>query len=103
MLNFGLILLLSQFVITPIPGWNGDLYWDAASNAASYNIYKGQIGGPYILVNSDPITALTFKDTSWTMGDCYVATAINSSGIESLHSNEVCIEQDPPGQLRFAP
>jgi len=101
--KLGLILLLSQFVITPTPGWDGDLFWDAAPNAASYNLYKGQTGGPYIMVNSNPITALTFRDASWAMGDCYVATAVGSSGLESLHSNEVCIEQDPPAQLRFNP
>ena len=69
------------------------LSWIAStSSVAGYNVYRGAVtGGPYTKINSSLITALTFTDTAVQSGTTYyyVATAVDSSGSESVNSNEV--------------
>jgi fibronectin type 3 domain-containing protein len=69
------------------------LGWTASTSTVSgYNIYRGTIsGGPYVKVNSSLITTLAYTDTTVQSGTTYfyVATAVDSSGNESVNSNEV--------------
>ena len=71
------------------------LSWVASADAvAGYNIYKGtnppgnEGATP---INTSLITLTTFTDTSVVAGQKvdYVVTAVSSSGVESVHSNEV--------------
>lgn len=86
-----------------IASWNGDLFWDASpSSVAGYNIYKGSSGGPYSKVNSGLILGLSTNDSSGVANDCYVATAVAGSGLESVFSEEMCIvAPQPPLFLRI--
>lgn len=67
--------------------------WTAStSTVAGYNIYRGlTTGGPYTLLNSSPVNALTFTDSTVVAGQTYfyVVTAVDSSGTESVNSAEV--------------
>ncbi|MGH9511234.1 MAG: choice-of-anchor D domain-containing protein [Terriglobales bacterium] len=69
------------------------LSWSADSSAvAGYNVYRGtQTGGPYGKLNSAPSATTTYGDTAVSSGQTYfyVTTAVDSSGAESTHSNEV--------------
>ena len=59
---------------------------------AGYNIYRGTVsGGPYTKINSSLITILTYTDSTVQSGITYyyVATAVDSSGDESVNSDEV--------------
>jgi len=59
---------------------------------AGYNVYRGTVsGGPYTKINSSLITGLTYSDSTVVNGTeyYYVATAVDSSGDESVNSNEV--------------
>jgi fibronectin type 3 domain-containing protein len=68
------------------------LSWTASiSPVTGYNVYRGtQTGGPYTLLNTDTVTADTFTDATVVSGQTYfyVVTAVNSSGVESVFSNE---------------
>jgi HYDIN/CFA65/VesB-like, Ig-like domain/Abnormal spindle-like microcephaly-assoc'd, ASPM-SPD-2-Hydin len=70
------------------------LTWNpsTSSNVVGYNLYRGSVpGGPYTKLNSalDPGTSDT--DTAVQSGQTYyyVVTAVDSSGTESLFSNQV--------------
>jgi len=69
------------------------LTWVAStSSVAGYNVYRGTVsGGPYTKINSSLITGLTYSDSTVVNGTeyYYVATAVDSSGDESVNSNEV--------------
>jgi hypothetical protein len=69
------------------------LSWqNSTSIVIGYNIYRGTSnGGPYIKINSSPITTLSYTDSSVTSGDTYyyVSTAVDSAGVESVYSNQV--------------
>ena len=59
-----------------------------------YNVYRGtQSGGPYTRLNSSPVPATTYTDTTVLAGRAYsyVVTAVDSSNVESVYSNEVSI------------
>ena len=70
-----------------------DLSWGASSssNVQGYNVYRaGVSGGPYAaVVSANPGT--TFIDGSVQPGQTYyyVVTAVDTSGTESVHSNQV--------------
>lgn len=68
------------------------LSWVASTSAiAGYYVYRGNAsGGPYVKMNSSPIGATTFTDTAVASGQTYyyVVTAVDSNGVESIHSNE---------------
>jgi fibronectin type 3 domain-containing protein len=83
------------------------LSWTASVDAvAGYNVYRGtnppgnEGATP---INTSLITATTFTDTGVTAGEKvdYVVTAVSSSGVESVHSNEVSavIPIAPPTSL----
>jgi len=70
------------------------LSWTASTslNIAGYHIYRSTTsGGPYTLVNpQNLISGTTYTDTSVQAGATYfyVATSVDSSGNESVYSNE---------------
>ena len=68
------------------------LTWDASTSTVSgYNVYRGTVsGGPYTLINSGLVTTLSYTDSTVQSGTTYyyVTTAVDSSGNESVNSNE---------------
>jgi hypothetical protein len=69
------------------------LTWNASTspNVTGYNAYRGTVsGGPYTRLNAQLIPALTYQDTTVQAGVTYyyVATAVDSTGAESVDSNE---------------
>ena len=70
------------------------LTWIAStsSNVAGYNVYRGAAsGGPYATkVNSSLVTGLGYIDTTVLAGQTYyyVATSVDTSGNESVPSNQ---------------
>ena len=77
--------------VQPASPHSVDLSWDASpSQVVGYNLYRGtQAAGPYGKLNSSLIAGLTFVDTSVQSGNTYyyVATAVDSSQVESGYSN----------------
>jgi hypothetical protein len=69
------------------------LSWTAStSTVAGYNVYRGTVsGGPYSKINSSLVTTLSYTDSTVQSGTTYyyVTTAVDSSGDESVYSNEV--------------
>jgi hypothetical protein len=69
------------------------LTWNAsASTVAGYNVYRGTVsGGPYAKINSSLVAALNYTDSTVQSGTTYyyVTTAVDSSGNESVFSNQV--------------
>ena len=67
--------------------------WTASSSAVTgYNVYRAtQSGGPYTMLNSGLISGTTFVDSTVVSGATYyyVATAVDSSGVESAFSNQI--------------
>jgi hypothetical protein len=63
----------------------------ASANVAGYNVYRASVsGGPYTQINSVLAMATTYVDAPVPAGGVYyyVVTAVDSSGNESLPSNE---------------
>jgi fibronectin type 3 domain-containing protein len=69
------------------------LTWDAStSTVAGYNVYSSTVsGGPYTKINSSLVGALNYTDSTVQSSTTYyyVTTAVDSSGNESVFSNEV--------------
>jgi hypothetical protein len=69
------------------------LTWNASSSTvAGYNVYRGTVsGGAYAKINSSLVVVLDYTDSNVQSGTTYyyVTTAVNSSGNESVFSNEV--------------
>jgi hypothetical protein len=69
------------------------LSWTAStSTIVGYNVHRGTVsGGPYTKINSSLTTTLTYTDSTVQSGTTYyyVATAVDSTGNESVDSNEV--------------
>jgi hypothetical protein len=64
----------------------------ASVTVMGYDVYRGTTaGGPYTLLNSTPVSATTFTDTSGVVGQTYyyVVTAVDSSDVQSGYSNAV--------------
>jgi hypothetical protein len=71
-----------------------DLSWNASisQDVTGYNVYRGiTSGGPYRRINSVPDANTIYADASVLGGVTYyyVTTAVDSSGQESVYSNEV--------------
>jgi hypothetical protein len=68
------------------------LNWTAStSTVVGYNAYRGTTtGGPYTKLNSSVTTSTTYTDATVQSGQTYyyVVTAVDSSGGESVRSNE---------------
>ncbi len=69
------------------------LSWTAStSSVVGYNVYRAtQSGGPYTMINAAPQPGTSYADLSVQAGQTYyyVLTAVDSSGTESVNSNEV--------------
>jgi hypothetical protein len=69
------------------------LTWNASTSTVSgYNVYRGTVSGSgYVKLNSSLVGVLTYTDSTVQSGTTYfyVTTAVDSSGNESVHSNEV--------------
>jgi hypothetical protein len=69
------------------------LSWTAStSTVAGYNVYRGGVsGGPYTKQDSSLVAPTSYTDTAVQTGLTYyyVVTAVDSSGVESVYSNEV--------------
>jgi hypothetical protein len=68
------------------------LSWDASASAViGYNVYRGtQSGGPYQRLTSSPQAGTNYTDSTVLTGTTYyyVATAVDSSHVESVYSNQ---------------
>jgi len=69
------------------------LSWNASTSTVSgYNVYRSTVsGGPYTKLNSSLVATLNYTDSTVQNGTTYfyVTTAVDSSGSESVYSNEV--------------
>jgi fibronectin type 3 domain-containing protein len=57
-----------------------------------YNVYRSTVsGGSYAKINSSMVAGTTYTDATAASGQTYyyVTTSVDSSGVESLNSNEV--------------
>jgi hypothetical protein len=77
---------------TAAPQHTVSLSWVAStSTVVGYNVYRGtQSGGPYAVLNSAADAATTYTDSTVQAGQTYyyVVTAVDSSGNESVNSNQ---------------
>lgn len=78
---------------TPSSPHTVTLSWEPNTTAGvvGYNVYRSRTsGGPYIRLNSVPLTTPSYEDKTLTPGSIsyYVSTAIDSRGRESPFSNE---------------
>jgi len=68
------------------------LNWDASTSTVSgYNVYRGTVsGGSYTKLNSSLVAGLNYTDSTVQSGTTYyyVTTAVDSSGDESVYSNQ---------------
>jgi Abnormal spindle-like microcephaly-assoc'd, ASPM-SPD-2-Hydin len=68
------------------------LSWAASTSVVvGYNVYRASVsGGPYTKLNTSLVSALTYADSAVQAGQTYfyVVTAVDSSGVESVFSNE---------------
>jgi fibronectin type 3 domain-containing protein len=69
------------------------LAWNASTSTVSgYNVYRSTVSGTgYAKINSSLVTVLTYTDSTVQSGTTYfyVTTAVDSTGNESVFSNEV--------------
>jgi fibronectin type 3 domain-containing protein len=67
--------------------WTGS----TSANVKGYNLYRAEIGGAaYAKMNAVPLTTTSYVDGSVMSGRTYyyVATAVDSSDVESEYSNQ---------------
>jgi HYDIN/CFA65/VesB-like, Ig-like domain len=63
----------------------------STSTVMGYYIYRGaRTGGPYAKLNATPVSLTTYTDSAVQAGQTYfyVATAVDSTNVESTFSNE---------------
>ena len=81
-----------NFAATAQQTYSVALTWDASTSTVSgYNVYRSTDSGTsYILLNSSLLTALAYTDPSVQNGTTYyyVTTAVDSSGNESVYSDQ---------------
>ena len=74
-----------------------DLSWDAPASSpdpvAGYNIYRATGSGSLVLINSSPDSAVVYVDSTVVSGTTYsyVVKSVDSSGVESVASNEITV------------
>jgi fibronectin type 3 domain-containing protein len=82
-----------NFTATPQLAHSAALSWTASTSTVSgYNVYRGTAdGGPYTLINLSLLTGPSYTDTTVQSGLTYyyVTTAVDSSGVQSVDSNQV--------------
>lgn len=76
------------------------LSWNpSTSSVAGYLVYRGEISdGPYSMLTPGAQSSLSFDDATVSSGSTYyyVVTAVNTSGEESIHSNQVSVAVPNP-------
>jgi len=75
-------------------GHSASLTWVASpsTGVVGYNVYRGTVsGGPYTQLNTTPVSAVTYADTSVLGGQTYyyVVKAVGSGGTLSVASNQI--------------
>jgi hypothetical protein len=78
--------------IAAVAHWTVLTWNPSTSVVVGYNIYRGTTsGGPYTTRNSSVVPGITYTDSTVQSGLTYfyVVTAVDSSNVESVHSNEV--------------
>jgi fibronectin type 3 domain-containing protein len=69
------------------------LTWNASTSTVSgYNVYRSTVSGSsYTKINASLVATLSYTDSTVQNGTTYfyVTTAVDSTGNESVHSNEV--------------
>lgn len=77
---------------TPPPSHSVQLNWNAStSQVIGYRVYRSEAsGGSFAPLNGTALNALTYTDTSVSLGTTYyyVVTAVDASGNESAYSNQ---------------
>jgi Abnormal spindle-like microcephaly-assoc'd, ASPM-SPD-2-Hydin len=73
-----------------------NLTWQASSSSelAGYDVYRStSSSGSYSLLNTSPITATAYSDSSVADGQTYyyVVTAVNTSNVQSADSNQISV------------
>jgi len=90
--NSPLVIALSGTGTTPV-SHTVSLSWTPSSSTYSgFNVYRGTTsGGPYTRVDTSMISTSSYVDTSVAAGQTYfyVATELDSTGMESSYSSEV--------------
>ena len=94
--NSPLVIPLAGTGIASAPAsYSVTLTWTPSSSSDSgFNVYRGsQSGGPYAMVNSALISTPTYTDTTVVAGQTYyyVATEVDSTGMESAYSSEISV------------
>lgn len=68
------------------------LAWQAsASKVVGYNVYRKTVSdSSYVLLNAQPITSLTYTDSTVQSGQTYyyAVTALDGNGVQSAFSNQ---------------
>jgi len=68
------------------------LNWNAStSQVVGYRVYRSATsGGSFSLLSASEVSGLTYTDTTVSSGSTYyyVVTAVDSAGVESVHSNQ---------------
>ena len=82
----------SVTVPAPIQHWV-TLNWTYSTTPTviGYNVYRAtQPNGPYAMINTGLVASATYDDLNVQSGQTYyyVATAVDSSGVESVYSNQ---------------
>ena len=81
------------------PQHSVDLSWNPSNSAAGYLVYRGtKTGGPYAKLTPSAIASTFFTDNSVQSGATYfyVATSVDSTGLESDDSNQVAASIPTP-------
>jgi hypothetical protein len=74
-----------------------DLSWDAPASSpdpvAGYNIYRATGTGSLVLINSSPDSTVAYVDSTVVSGATYSyeVKSVDSSGLESVASNEITV------------
>lgn len=91
--NPQLVVALSGTTTSSPASHSATISWDNGDpTAPSYRVYRSSVsGGPYVPLNSSPISATTYADSTVAANATYfyVVTEINSVGVESPFSSEV--------------
>jgi hypothetical protein len=84
---------LSGTGVAPVVTHSVALSWGASSSTvAGYNVYRSMVSGSsYAKMNGSPLGGVSYADSNVQSGQTYyyVATSVDSSGTESVYSNEV--------------
>ena len=86
-------IALSGTGVAPSAQHSVALNWGASTTSvAGYYVYRSLVkGSSYARMTASPVGGTTYADSSVQSGQTYyyVATAVDASGAESVHSNEV--------------